>query len=1164
MARRQTSTSGRNIVRTVDRRRIEPKTRQAFLALDYPGIASSAYVQFTDPTVVRGNVLLAYLQPGLGGAPLRAGTPVTVQISHGQLRIVGLPGASGTSGGAGPNAATAASLATTASSVGVAGVEPLTELPDLPDDDYPPGIVVGLTTDGRNYRNVDDDWSAEAPAFDITDFETKVTSSGGIATFALVTDLPELPDDQYPEGTTVYVTENQHHYRVNAEGDDWIDYAPSVGDPITGQIILEGNTDPNLGNVGAQPFLYSEWKRLVRNGDFHDAPPDSDSPINNTDNVLPGWKVGGTYTDMEVWWIADATTGSGGRVDIVEGAAPTGSIYLYQPVALRSTSTRNNAYVLVSSAAPSTISHANEYQQSLLEIDSTGAYTTLTDYTITFSSTSMRDFTRRALSGVRADTGSVEVRVGTQTAFAGLTISIGEVQLIEGTPVSVFPDLATPDNPPGVMQKSAGTLFAYPSFDLLPTNYLQLYDGEGVAGADYAGLSGTQIYLIGKVLAQYGLLLPLSTLSPDSTSDGAIVWNPTTNALTIGDGASAIPFLSSAGVAAAYQPLDSDLTTIAGLTATTDNVMQAKAGAWSSRTLAQLIADLAALGTTFQPLDADLTAIAALATTAYGRALLILANQAALQTAVGIAAVGLSGSASDLTTGTLPIARIAAGDITLAKLADLAQDQFIGRTTASTGVPQTATITAAARTVLDDTTVDAMIDTLGGAAASGSGALVRKTNAALVTPALGTPSALVLTNATGTPSSIGLANGTGLPESGVTNLTTDLAAKAATGAVGSSGLTMATNKVLGRSTASTGAIEELATTGSGSVVQATSPTLVTPALGTPSAAVLTNATGLPTAGLVAGAVTLAKMDDLAQDQFIGRTTASTGVPQTATITAAARTVLDDTTVAAMRATLQLAYVTDVAQAGLATASGLTVSVINRILGRKTAGAGSFAIEELSAADMKTMLGYYTSGDSPTFTGTNITGIPESGVTSLVSDLAAKSAVGHGAADHTDITRAIWLYPKDATLDSGTLATLGATPDLVQVISLADGSTQGCYWTMGTPSDWTSGNFSAQVFWIAGTTDAVSHAVRWTLNAKVVAAGGTDVTAAGTSTPWTGNSGARTINLTANETAQDTGVAPAAATDRLMLNLRRIGANAADTYLGTVHVFAVRVTYTANQ
>lgn len=39
----------------------------------------------------------------------------------------------------------------------------------------------------------------------------------------------------------------------------------------------------------------------------------------------------------------------------------------------------------------------------------------------------------------------------------------------------------------------------------------------------------------------------------------------------------------------------------------------------------------------FQPLDTDLTAIAALSTTAFGRALLTLANQAALQAAVGYA-----------------------------------------------------------------------------------------------------------------------------------------------------------------------------------------------------------------------------------------------------------------------------------------------------------------------------------------------------------------------------------------------------------------------------------------------------------------------------------------------------------------------------------------------
>ncbi len=65
------------------------------------------------------------------------------------------------------------------------------------------------------------------------------------------------------------------------------------------------------------------------------------------------------------------------------------------------------------------------------------------------------------------------------------------------------------------------------------------------------------------------------------------------------------------------------------------------------------------------------------------------------------------------------------GVVSLAKMANLAQDQFIGRTTASTGVPETTTITSAARTVLDDTTVGDMVNTIGGATSTGTGGLVR-------------------------------------------------------------------------------------------------------------------------------------------------------------------------------------------------------------------------------------------------------------------------------------------------------------------------------------------------------------------------------------------------------------------------------------------------------
>jgi hypothetical protein len=109
------------------------------------------------------------------------------------------------------------------------------------------------------------------------------------------------------------------------------------------------------------------------------------------------------------------------------------------------------------------------------------------------------------------------------------------------------------------------------------------------------------------------------------------------------------------------------------------------------------------------------------------------------------------------------------------------------------------------------------------AATTGSGSVVLATSPTLVTPALGTPSAAVLTNATGLPISTGVSGlGTGV----ATFLATPSSANA---------LAAVTDE-----------------TGTGSLVFATSPTLVTPNLGTPASATLTNATGLPISTGVSG------------------------------------------------------------------------------------------------------------------------------------------------------------------------------------------------------------------------------------------------------------------------------------------------------------------------
>jgi hypothetical protein len=67
---------------------------------------------------------------------------------------------------------------------------------------------------------------------------------------------------------------------------------------------------------------------------------------------------------------------------------------------------------------------------------------------------------------------------------------------------------------------------------------------------------------------------------------------------------------------AAKQPLDADLTTIAGLTATTDNFIVSVSSAWASRTPAQVRTTLGlVIGTNVQAFDADLTTIAGLTAT---------------------------------------------------------------------------------------------------------------------------------------------------------------------------------------------------------------------------------------------------------------------------------------------------------------------------------------------------------------------------------------------------------------------------------------------------------------------------------------------------------------------------------------------------------------------
>ena len=198
-------------------------------------------------------------------------------------------------------------------------------------------------------------------------------------------------------------------------------------------------------------------------------------------------------------------------------------------------------------------------------------------------------------------------------------------------------------------------------------------------------------------------------------------------------------------------------------------------------------------------------------------------------------------------------------------------------------LPASTTITAAAATVLDDATVAAMVDTLGGIAAQGTGAIVRATSPTLVTPILGTPASGDLSNCTGAPAAsvsvsdttdttcwVGLfeaQTGAQLPKSDgalTYNAATGLLSATTFSGAGTSltgtaaSLTagaVTTNANLTGHITSTGNAAILGSftslqlktaltdeTGSGAAVFATSPTLVTPVLGTPQSGNLSTCT----------------------------------------------------------------------------------------------------------------------------------------------------------------------------------------------------------------------------------------------------------------------------------------------------------------------------------
>jgi len=384
---------------------------------------------------------------------------------------------------------------------------------------------------------------------------------------------------------------------------------------------------------------------------------------------------------------------------------------------------------------------------------------------------------------------------------------------------------------------------------------------------------------------------------------------------------------------------------------------------------------------------------------------------------------------------------------------------------------------------------------------TGSGALVFATSPTLVTPALGTPASGVMTNATGLPLTTGVTGtlpvangGTGVTTStGSGNNVLSTSPTLVTPILGtptSGNLSNCTNVSLTAGVSGTlpvanGGTGVTTSTGSGNNVLSTSPTLVTPILGTPASGTLTNATGLPLTTGVIGTLPVA-------NGGTGNTTAQAEMNRVAAAVTSGQYLRGNGTNVVMSA-IQAGDVPTLNQNTTGTAAGLsaTLAVASGGTGvTVSTGSGSNVLNN-SPSLITPFLGTPAAGVL-----SNCSGLPLAGVSGFGVGVRDALALPVGSAGAPVLFNGALGTPSSGTLTSAT--GLPLTTGVTGTLPVANGGTGATSITSGAL---VKGNGSS-AFSAASAADIVgqigSTAVTNSTNStRITNSGGWSVTPSGT-------------------------------------------------------------------